>query len=163
MIFKIFEKIIFLFFNLYNGIHWETKFFYSSRRMLSLSLWLSGCELYIIMKLRACLVSKLFHSNNMIYWEVVYHIPHLQRPDSLYFSTTKCSLEFFITAIWINASCYSRKDQTETSTEVQDRNLIGIERYCDVLFSDWWIMLSIKKNNGSKIEQAPRAWNKLQK
>lgn len=84
-----------------------------------LSLWLSGFELYVIMKLRACLLSKLFHSNSVIYWKVIYHIPHLQRPDPLYFSTTKCSLEFFIKTIWINASCYSRRDQTETSTEVQ--------------------------------------------
>lgn len=89
--------------------------------ILTIWFWI----LYIIRKLWACRPSKLFHCNSMIYWIVIYRIPHLQRPDPLYFSIPKCFLEIFITAIWINASCYSRRDQTETSTEVQ---LTGISQ-----------------------------------
>lgn len=129
------------------------------RNVISKSFELSSFELYIIRKLWACLPSKLFHCNSMIYWKVIYHIPHLQRPDPLYFSTTKCSLEIFITAIWINASCYPRRDQTETSTEVQ---LTGISQeaidtvMCSSVTNGLCSLLK-KGKKGSKIEQAPRA------
>ena len=63
--FKIFEKIIFLFFKLYLGIHWQIKLFYPSRRTFSLSLLIIWCESHITRKLRACLPSE---SSTAIAW-----------------------------------------------------------------------------------------------
>ena len=67
-------------------------------------------------------------------------------------------LRIFITAIWINASCYSRRDQTETSAEVQatgiSQGVIG--RHCDVLFGDWWtILFTEEKKMVAKLNKLP--------